>query len=388
MVLSNKAQGLKLSGIREINELLQKIPDVIRLEFGEPDFDPPEHVKKAAIDAILQGKGKYVSSAGIPELRRAIVDKLKSENNINYDISEVVVTNGANGAIHYSLEAIVNEGEEVLIPDPGWANYEQAVKAIGAKPVFYPLYEEDNFEPRVDEIEKLITNKTKAIMINSPNNPTGAVYSRKTIEDIANLALQHNLFVHTDEVYEKFIYEEVSSENKHVSIASLNDEIKQKTLTINSLSKTYAMTGWRIGYVAGPQEIMSAIMKLISAEESCVNTISQYAAIAALRGPQDFTNRMIHAFSERRKFLIKGLSEVRGFKSFIPKGAFYLFVNVKELGMDSYSLAIKILKEAHVALVHGSAFGKNGEGYLRLSYAASIKDLEEAIKRLTNLFNR
>jgi len=192
----------------------------------------------------------------------------------------------------------------------------------------------------------------------------------------------------TDEVYEKFIYEEVSSENKHVSIASLNDEIKQKTLTINSLSKTYAMTGWRIGYVAGPQEIMSAIMKLISAEESCVNTISQYAAIAALRGPQDFTNRMIHAFSERRKFLIKGLSEVRGFKSFIPKGAFYLFVNVKELGMDSYSLAIKILKEAHVALVHGSAFGKNGEGYLRLSYAASIKDLEEAIKRLTNLFNR
>jgi len=387
MSLSSKARALGLSGIREINELLQKIPDVIRLEYGEPDFDPPEYVKNAAIDAIIKGRAKYVSSAGLPELREAISEKLKKENNITYEPSEVVVTNGANAAIHYSLETIVNEGEEVLIPDPGWANFEHAVKAVGAKPKFYPLYEENDFEPQIDDIEKLIGEKTKAIIINSPNNPTGAVYSRKVIENIANLALQHNLFVLSDEVYEKFIYGTDANRISHVSIASLNEEIKQKTITINSLSKSYAMTGWRIGYAGGPKEVIDGIAKFISAEESCVNAISQYAAIAALKGPQDFTKKMVQEFSERRKILINGFSKAKGIKYASPRGAFYLFVNVKELGIDSYSLAIKILKEAHVAVVHGSAFGKNGEGYLRLSYAASVKDLEEALRRLTNFFN-
>jgi aspartate aminotransferase len=387
MSLSSKTRALGLSGIREINELLQKIPDVIRLEYGEPDFDPPEYVKNAAIDAIIKGRAKYVPSAGLPELREAISEKLKKENNITYEPSEVVVTNGANAAIHYSLETIVNEGEEVLIPDPGWANFEHAVKAVGAKPKFYPLYEENDFEPQIDDIEKLIGEKTKVIIINSPNNPTGAVYSRKVIENIANLALQHNLFVLSDEVYEKFIYDTDANRISHVSIASLNEEIKQKTITINSLSKSYAMTGWRIGYAAGPKEVIDGIAKFISAEESCVNAISQYAAIAALKGPQDFTKKMVQEFSERRKILINGFSKVKGIKYASPRGAFYLFVNVKELGIDSYSLAIKILKEAHVAVVHGSAFGKNGEGYLRLSYAASVKDLEEALRRLTNFFN-
>jgi len=199
--------------------LLQQIPDVIRLEYGEPDFDPPEHVKRTAIEAIMQGKGKYVLSMGIPELREAISNKLKLENGIEYSSNEIAVTNGANGAIHYSLEAIVNEGDEVLIPDPAWANYEQAVKVVGGKPVFYPLYEENNFEPRIENIEKLVTNKTKAIIINSPNNPTGAVYSRKTLEEIANFVLQHDLYVLSDEVYEKFIYDDSSL--KHVSIASI-----------------------------------------------------------------------------------------------------------------------------------------------------------------------
>lgn len=386
MTLSEKAKSLRLSGIREINELLQRIPNVIRLEFGEPDFEPPEHVKRAAIEAIQKGRGKYVSSAGIPELRKSIAEKLKRENNIDYALNEVVVTNGANGGIHYSLAATINEGDEVLIPDPGWANYEQAVKAIGGKPVPYPLYEENNFEPKVEDIEKLITDKTKAIFINTPSNPTGAVYSRKTIEDIANLALQYNLYVLSDEVYEKFIYDDNNTGLAHVSIASLNDEIKKKTLTINSLSKTYAMTGWRIGYVAGPSEIIDAIMKFISAEESCINEISQYAAIAALNGPQDFTKRMVDEFAKRRKFFIKGLSEIKGFRCFVPKGAFYLFVNIKELGIESYPLTLKILKEARVAAVHGSAFGKHGEGYIRFSYAASLKDIEEAVRRLSKLF--
>jgi len=387
MSLSIKARALGLSGIREINELLQKIPDVIRLEYGEPDFVPPENVKNAAIDAIIKGKGKYVSSAGLPELREAISEKLNNENNIIYEPSEVVVTNGANAGIHFALETLVNVGEEVLIPDPGWANFEHAVKAVGAKPNFYPLYEENSFEPQIDDIEKLIGGKTKAIIINSPNNPTGAVYSRKVIENIANLALQHNLFVLSDEVYEKFIYDTDVNRISHVSIASLNEEIKQKALTINSLSKSYAMTGWRIGYVGGPKEVIDGIARFISAEESCVDAISQYAAKAALRGPSDFTKKMVQAFSERRKNLIEGLSKTKGIKYFPPTGAFYLFVNVKELGIDSYSLAVKILKEAHVAVVHGSAFGKNGEGYLRLSYAASIRELEEALKRLTNLFS-
>ena len=385
MTLSRRAQSIGLSGIREINILLQQIPDVIRLEYGEPDFDPPEHVKRAAIEAIMQGKGKYVLSMGIPELREAISNKLKLENGIEYSSNEIAVTNGANGAIHYSLEAIVNEGDEVLIPDPGWANYEQAVKAVGGKTVFYPLYEENNFEPRIENIEKLVTNKTKAIIINSPNNPTGAVYSRKTLEEIANFVLQHDLYVLSDEVYEKFIYDDSSL--KHVSIASINNEIKEKTLTINSFSKTYAMTGWRIGYVAGPKEIIDAIAKLISAEESCINEISQYAALAALKGPQEFVKKMIDTFAARRKFLINAINEIRGFKCFVPRGAFYLFVNIKELSIDSYSLAIKILKEAKVATVHGSAFGKNGEGYIRLSYSVSLNELEKAVERISKLFS-
>jgi aspartate/methionine/tyrosine aminotransferase len=383
MALSRRVQSIGLSGIREINILLQQIPDVIRLEYGEPDFSPPEHVKRAAIEAIIQGKGKYVLSIGIPELREAISNKLKLENRIEYSPNEIAVTHGANAAIHYSLEAIIDEGDEVLIPDPGWANYEPAVKAVGGKPVFYPLYEEDNFEPKVENIEKLVTEKTKAIIINSPNNPTGAVYSRKTLEKIANFALQHNLYVLSDEVYEKFIYDPFF---EHVSIASLNDEIKEKTLTINSFSKTYAMTGWRIGYVAGPREIIEAIAKLISAEESCVNEISQYAALAALKGPQDFVKNMVNTFAVRRNFLINAINEIRGFKCFVPRGAFYLFVNIKELKIDSYSLAIKILKEARVATVHGSAFGKHGEGYLRLSYSASLNELEKAVERISRLF--
>jgi len=380
---SQRSRKLGLSGIREIFEKAQKIPDVIRLEFGEPDFDTPENIKKAAIRAIDSGKTKYTSSAGIPELRNAISSKLSKENGVAYDPSnEVVVTAGATSAINLALLSTIDVGGEVLIPDPGWATYSHAVNIVGGVPVPYPLREAADYSFERDAVKKLLTPKSKAILINTPCNPTGSILSRKNLKEVAEFAIERNLFVISDEVYEKFLYDDEGTiKSEHVSIASL-PEMKERTVTINAFSKTYAMTGWRLGYAAAPVEISAAMTKITAAQSSCVSTIAQFAALEALTGPQDSVALMISAFAKRREVLVNGLNEFPGFSCTMPRGAFYAFPNVTGTGMNSYSLAMKIVEQAHVAVVPGSSFGKHGEGYLRLAYANSVENIQEALVRI------
>ncbi len=378
---SQRSKRLGLSGIRQIFERAQKIPDIIRLEFGEPDFDTPENIKAAAIEAIRKGKTKYTSSSGIPELRSAVASKLKTENSISYDPStEVVVTAGATSAIHLALVAVLDPGEEILVPDPGWATYSHSVNISGAKPVPYALKESSDYTFEREKAEELVTAKTKAILINSPSNPIGSVLSRKSLQDLSDFVQEHKLFVLSDEVYEKFLYQDVG-ENRHISIGSLPG-MRERTVTINAFSKTYAMTGWRIGYAAAPEPILSAMIKINSAENSCVSTITQYAALEALTGSQDSVKRMISAFEERRNILVEGLNEFSGFKCARPKGAFYVFPNIQKTGYSSTELALKIVDEAHVAVVPGSAFGTEGEGYLRIAYANSVEKIKQALVRI------
>lgn len=374
---------LGLSGIREIFERAQKIPDAIRLEFGEPDFDTPENIKDAAIRAINNGKTKYTSSSGIPELRSAISSKLASENEVEYDPSkEVVVTAGATSALNLAFLSTVDIGDEILVPDPGWATYTHAVKIVGAVPVPYPLLESENYAFNRERVGRLATPKTKAILINTPSNPTGAILSRANLKEIAEFAIERDLHVFSDEVYEKFLYDDGALKREHVSIASF-PEMKERTVTINAFSKTYAMTGWRLGYAAASEPISAAMSKINAAESSCVSTIGQYAALEALTGPQDSVGQMISAFAKRREVLVKGLNELPGFNCPMPHGAFYAFPNISGTGsQSSYSLAMRIVEKGHVAVVPGSSFGSQGESHLRLAYANSLENIEQALERI------
>ncbi|MDA4130296.1 MAG: pyridoxal phosphate-dependent aminotransferase [Thaumarchaeota archaeon] len=383
---SGRSSKLGLSGIRQIFEKAQKIPDIVRLEFGEPDFDTPENIKLAAIQAIKNGKTKYTSSSGLLELREQIALKLKRENKIEYDPkTEVVVTAGATAAINLAFLSVVDEGQEILVPDPGWATYSHAVNLVGAIPVSYGLREAKGYSFDREEAEKLVSSKTRAILINTPSNPTGSIFSRNNLEEIAEFAMDHELFVFSDEVYEKFLYQDGgNSTNEHVSIGSL-EGMKERTVTINAFSKTYAMTGWRMGYAAAPPEISATISKINAAQSSCVSTIAQYAAIEALSGPQDSVKTMISAFAKRRELLVTGLNQFPGFRSLMPKGAFYAFPNIEQTGFTSFDLAMKIIDEAHVAVVPGSAFGKLGEGYLRLAYANSMENIQEGLNRIQKI---
>ena len=381
---SRRSQTLGLSGIREIFEKAQRIPDVIRLEFGEPDFDTPSNIKEAAILAINKGHTKYSSSSGIPELRSAISEKLKHDNKVDYSASrEVVVTAGATSAINLALQATLDVGDEILVPDPGWATYVHAVNLIGAAPVLYPLLEAEEFQFSAETAERYVSPKTRAILINTPANPMGSILPRKNVQAIAEFALRHNLYVISDEVYEKFLYED-GEPREHVSIASLS-EMKDRTVTINALSKTYAMTGWRIGYAASSTEIAGAMTKINAAASSCVSTIAQYAALEALTGPQDSVAKMITTFAQRRRIMVDGLNEFDGFKCSMPKGAFYAFPNIEGTGMSSKDLAMRIIDEAHVATVPGTAFGKQGEGHLRIAYANSIENIQNALDRMKKI---
>lgn len=380
---SQRSGRLGLSGIREIFEKAQKIPDVIRLEFGEPDFDTPQNIKVAAVRAISDGKTKYTSSAGLIELRTAISSKLELENGLSYDpSSEVVVTAGATSGINLAFLATVDVGDEVLIPDPGWATYMHAVHVAGAVPVPYPLVETSGYSLDRENVERLASPRTKAILINTPSNPTGAILSRSNLREISEFAIERNLFVVSDEVYEKFLYDDQGRERReHFSIAGLPG-MHDRTITVNAFSKTYAMTGWRLGYTAAPEPIATAMTKINAAENSCVSSISQYAAIEALTGPQDSVKSMIEAFAKRRKVLVEGLNELPGFDCPLPPGAFYAFPNVKRTGTSSYTLAMKILERAHVAVVPGSSFGSQGEDHLRLAYANSLENIRAALERI------
>ncbi len=383
---SKRSQLLGISAIRIIFEKAQSFPDVIRLELGEPDFDTPQNIKDAAIRAISTGKTKYTSGAGILDLRKAISRKLEKDNHVSFEpTKEVLVTAGATAGINLALLASLEVGDEILVPNPGWATYVYAVRLVGANPVLYDLSSQSSYSFDRDGVEKLVTPKTKAILINTPGNPTGAVLSQKNLQQVADFAIDHDLKVFCDEVYEKFLYQEPgSSDLRHISIASL-PEMKDRVVTINSFSKTYAMTGWRVGYVAANSSVTDAMVKINTASSSCISSVSQLAALEALEGPQDSVTKMIEAYQKRRDVTIKVLNGIHGFNCPLPQGAFYAFPKIQGTGYNSFDLSMKILEQAHVATVPGSAFGSNGEGHIRIAYANSLSNIESALERISKI---
>ena len=375
--ISRKVQELPTSGIRVIFEKARQMKDVVRLEIGEPDFDTPIHIKEAAKKALDEGFTHYTPFTGIEELRMAIAEKVKAENGIEADPrKEIAVTPGACSALYCAVLSTINPGESVLIPDPGWPHYEPCVRMAGGIPQHYPLLEENDFRLDVDDLSKRIDGTTKAIIVNSPNNPTGSALTRKDLEGIAQIAQENDLIVISDEVYEKIIYD-----TEHISIASLPN-MRERTITINAFSKTYAMTGWRIGYAIAKEEIISQMAKLILYTSTCANSIGQKAAIAALKGPQSCVYEMVEKYRRRRDFVVKRLNEIPSVSCKMPKGAFYVFPNIKRYGLSSFDFVLLLLEKARVSMVPGSSFGEYGEGYVRISYATSLENLQEAMDRL------
>jgi len=365
MAVSNRAKMLKAQGV-----------EVVDFGAGEPDFDTPEHVKQAAVKALQEGFTKYTPSTGIPELKKAICEKLRRENDVAYQPDQVVVSCGAKHCLFNIMQAMLGPGDEVLIPAPYWVSYLEQVRLAQARPV---LVKGAGLKVTPEDIKEKLTERTKMLILNSPNNPSGEVYTRRELEAIAELALSRWFYVVSDEVYEKFVYE-----GRHWSIASLNEAMKDLTITVNGASKTYAMTGWRIGYMAGPSEIMEACSRLQDHTTSNPNSIAQRAALAALTGPQDRVAQMVKEFDRRRQYMVERLNVLNGISCPMPNGAFYAFPNVDGLlgktWKTSEDLTLELLQEAKVAVVPGSAFGL--EGHIRLSYATSMENIEKGLNQI------
>ncbi|MBE0068090.1 pyridoxal phosphate-dependent aminotransferase [Thermoanaerobacterium thermosaccharolyticum] len=391
MKLSEKARSISPSLTLDITAKANKMRslgiDVIGFGAGEPDFDTPDYIKKAAIEAIEKGYTKYTPTSGIIELKEAIVSKLKNDNNLSYETSQIVVSNGAKQSIYNTLCAILNPGDEVLIPSPYWLSYPEMVKLANGVPIFVETDERNNFKVTVEQLEEAISDRTKAIIINSPNNPTGAVYNETELKNIADLAVKHNIFIISDEIYEKLIYD-----GRHISIASFNDEIKNLTIIINGMSKAYSMTGWRIGYSASNKEIANLISNIQSHMTSNPNTIAQYASVKALSTGYDIIENMVNEFKKRRDYIVERINKINGLTCIKPQGAFYVIVNIsKYIGMNisgkiingSVDFANFVLEKAKVAVIPCLPFGN--DNYIRLSYATSIKNIEEGLNRIENL---
>lgn len=354
-------------------ELERQGKDIIHMEVGEPDFDTPDHIKRAAEKALAHGMTKYTPSAGLPELREAIAEHLATKG-ITTTSGNVIVTPGVKHAIFCAMAAALDPGDEVIIPSPCWT-YEPIVRVVGAKPVFVEASRADEFKVRVEKVQGALTKKTKMIMINYPNNPTGAVMQQEDLRPIVDLAIDHDLWVLSDEIYDCLVYE-----GKHVSVLSL-PKTTERTIYVNGFSKAYAMTGWRLGYAVAPVELIAEIDKVQQASTSCVAGFVQAAGIAALRGPQDFVRKMRDEYRKRREVIVKGLNSIEGFECTKPAGAFYAFPSIKKLGVSSLNLCEFLLREAGVAAVQGSGFGPHGEGHVRFSYATSLDNIKKAINR-------
>lgn len=369
------------SGIRKVNEkalAMERAGEtVLHFEVGRPDFDTPEYIKKAAYQAIQEGKVHYTSNFGAMELRQAIADKLKRENNIDYKATEVLVTVGLSEAIFASMATILEEGDEILVPEPAWMNYHNVPKMLGAVPVTYQLREENGFQMDLDELRAKVTDKTKAIAIITPNNPTGGVLAQDTLQALADLAIEKDLVVLSDEIYERIIFDG----EKHISIASLPG-MKERTITLNGMSKAYAMDGWRLGYIAAPEEYIIAMNKFHQINTTCAPNFVQVASIAALTQENGEVEEMVNEYKRRRDYAVKAINEIEGLSCQCPKGAFYIFINCKGVGMKAADFAAHLLDHAKVAMVPGDVFGPSGEGYIRMSYATSYDNIVEGCKRL------
>jgi aspartate aminotransferase len=380
LAIDSRAKAMKASGI-----------DVINFGVGEPDFDTPENIKEAAVKAMKDGFTKYTPVGGIDPLKDAIIDKLKTDNGLSYRREELIVSCGAKHSLYNIAQALYGPGDEVIIPVPYWVSYPDQVLLNDATPVFVKTYASDSFVISPEALEKSVTKKTKAFILNSPSNPTGMIYDKKTLEKIADLALKYNFYVISDEIYEKLVYDDA----EHISIASLGNEVKERSIVVNGLSKSHAMTGWRIGYAAGPAEVIKAMTNIQSQSTSNPTSITQKAAIEALTGPQDFVDMMRKEFDKRRHYMVSELSTINRITCAMPSGAFYAFPNTSLLyglstGSEKISssgdLALYLLEEAKVALVHGEAFGD--DDYVRLSYAVSLDDIRKGINRIREAINK
>ncbi len=352
--------------------------EIVHLEIGEPDFDTPNNIKEAAIKALKAGYTHYVPASGMPELRNAIAEYLSKSRGINVDPDEVVVTPGAKPIIFFSILACVEPGDEVMYPNPGFPIYESMINFVGAKPVPMALKEEKDFSIDNDDTAQKITEKTKMIILNSPGNPTGGVLNKENLEVIADRVKgRDDVFILSDEVYSQIIYE-----GKHQSIASLPN-MKEKTILMDGFSKTYAMTGWRLGYAAMRKDLAQKITQLMINSNSCTCAFTQMAGVEALRGPQTESKKMVEEFRRRREVIVSGLNKIKGITCKKPRGAFYVFPNVKSFGMESRKLSDFVLQKAGVAVLSGTSFGAYGEGYLRLSFANSVENIQKALKRIS-----
>ena len=378
---AKRMESLPFSEIRAVMEKAKKMQqagkNVIHLEIGRPDFDTPEKIKEAAYESLKAGHVFYTSNYGIPALRKEIAKWETEHHGVQYDADEVLVTVGVGEATYASMAAFLEDGDEVLVPNPVWLNYIHVPSSLGAVPVTYNLKEENNYQIDMEELESKITDKTKMIVIVNPSNPTGGVLSRETLEKLSQLAIKNDLLVVADEIYSQLVYDDT----KHVSIASLPG-MKERTITLGGFSKAYSMTGWRLGYMCAPRGIIAACVRVHQYTITCASSFVQEAAVTALRDCADDVEAMRQEYQRRKDYAVKALNEINGISCNDPQGAFYIFVNVKSLGMSSMEVAEYFLEEAKVAMVPGSAFGSEGEGYLRLSYACSYEDLQEAIRRI------
>ena len=380
--LSQKVLNLKSSGIRAFFDMANEIPDVISLGVGEPDFDTPWHIREAGIQALQSGKTFYTSNAGLQELRAAISSYTKRKTGLTYNPeNQIIVTVGGSEAIDLALRALLNAGDEVIYLEPGFVSYYPCIKLADGVPVPIRLTEENRFRLKPEQLEAAVTPKSKVLILSYPNNPTGAVMEKEDLEALLPVIQKHDLIVISDEIYGELTYGV-----KHCSIAGLPG-MGQRTIIINGFSKSFAMTGWRLGYALGNHEIIEQMVKIHQFAVMCAPTISQYAAIEAMEQGDGDIEAMRESYDQRRKFLYHELQRL-GLPCFEPQGAFYMFPNIREFGLSSGEFALKLLKEEKVAVVPGDSFGECGEGFVRISYAASLQNLKEAVNRIFRFLSR
>ena len=369
---------IKPSGIRRLFMMTQNMPNVIGLGLGEPDFTPPKHILEAAKQAMAEGKTHYAPSNGIPELREALAKKFSRSYGLSYNSeNEILVTVGATEAVSIALQSFINPGNEVLVPNPGFVCYVPSALIAGGIPVMVPMLENKGFKPDIETVTSLITKRSRVIIVNSPHNPTGSVLTYDELAELAKLAVENNLIVISDEVYEKILYDNA----KHYCLATF-PRLRDRTVVVNSFSKTYAMTGFRVGCALGSEDLISAMLLVHQFTVACTGGPAQYAGTAALEGSQELVSEMVCEFDKRRRLVHRRLSEIEGFSCAIPKGAFYAFPNIKAFNTASASFSEFLLREAKVVVTPGSSFGEYGEGFLRLSYATSYEKINEALDRI------
>lgn len=394
MKLSTRAKQISPSVTLAIDtkakQMMAQGIDVISFGVGEPDFDTPVHIREAAIEAINTGFTRYTPASGINELKNAICAKLKRDNGLEYRPEQIVVSNGAKHSLYNALMVLVETGDEVIIPAPYWVSYSEMVKLTGARPVFIQTKEEQDFKLQIEDLKAAITPNAKVLMLNSPSNPTGMVYTLEELKAIGQVALEHDLYIIADEIYEKLVYDGA----EHHSIAALVPEMKDRTVLINGMSKAYAMTGWRIGYTASHIDIAKAMSSMQSHATSNPNSIAQKASVAGLNGPEEPITAMVGEFAKRREFMVERINQIEGLSCRKPQGAFYVMANVSKLFgktiggeviKDDMQLAAALLEKAHVAVVPGSAFGASD--FVRLSYATSLEQIKEGLNRIDKFIN-